>query len=86
MAFVTAASARTERLAGVVGEQRLRARLLVEVVDLVLSREHAGLLGVGRVQLQMIAADLVARPRDERRARRQLTRRRASASASSSAT
>ncbi len=74
-----------QRGARFVGEQRLRAGALLEVLDLVLPRQHAGLLGVGRMELQMVAADLMAGRRHERRAGGSCSRR-ASASASSSAT
>ena len=41
---------RTERAARVFGDQRLRALLAVEVLDLLRARQHAGLLGVRRVE------------------------------------
>ncbi|MCY1216441.1 hypothetical protein D9M72_283140 [compost metagenome] len=62
----------THRLGlGFVGQQQLRARLLLQVFDFLLARQHAGLLGIGGVDLDGVAAHQVALGHDERRAVRQ---------------
>ncbi|KGD44404.1 hypothetical protein DO72_5716 [Burkholderia pseudomallei] len=55
-----------------VGQERLRAHLARQVLDFLRAREHARLLGVGRVELHARARDDVARLHDERAALRQL--------------
>ena len=52
-------------IARVVGQEALRARALGQVVDLVQPREQTRLLRIGRVQLKMVASDLMAVPRHE---------------------
>ena len=64
-ASVLAASARTRRLRDSSAIERLRARLPVEVLDLLGARQQAGLLGVGRVEADRELADRVALARHD---------------------
>lgn len=46
--------------AGLLADQRLGAQLAVEVLHLLLARQHAGLLGVGGVEVDAVRADRMA--------------------------
>ena len=49
-----------QRAARFLGDQRLRAQLAVEVLDLLRTRQQAGLLGVGRIERDRVRAGRVA--------------------------
>ena len=70
-----------QRGARLVGDHRLRPRLALQVLDLLRARQHAGLLGVGRVEGDGELRDGVAVARHDDLAVRELAAR---ASASSS--
>ena len=58
-----------------VGDQALCAELALQVLDLLLPRQHAGLLGIGRVEAHRVLRHRMAFARHDHFAMRQLTAR-----------